>query len=175
MTVARKEERGVQGVPSASLLHLNRNSLANILVVGGSPGQRAAIAGALHEETRLRAGPWCAVDARRDADRLYRALLCWLGHDASEPPLACERGTLFVDHVSDLSADVQRLLSTLASRLDGVPAESRLGPGPSRLAAGSAVEPAGEVLGGRLLAELHDSLEKICVRVPASEGPRPAP
>ena len=170
MTEARREERGAQGVPSASLLRLNRNALSNILVVGGAPAERAAIAGALHRDSRLRGNPFCVTGAGRYEGLLRRSLLSWLGHDASDPPLACERGTLFVDDVCALPADVQRLLLALASRLDGVPAEARKGPGPSRLAAGSFEEPAGQVARGRLLAELHDSLDKMTIHldVPAT-------
>ena len=160
----------MQGVPSASLLRLNRNTLSNILVVGGAPAERAAIAGALHRDRRLRASPFCVTGAGRYEGLLRRSLISWLGHDASDPPLACERGTLFVDDVCALPADVQRLLLLLAGRLDGVPAEARKGPGPSRLAAGSFEEPASEVAGGRLLAALHDSLDKMTIHLGAPQA-----
>ena len=175
MTVARREERGVQGVPSASLLRLNRNTFSNVLVVGGAPEQRAALAGVLHRDGRLRDAQFCAVDAAQDRDRLYRSLLAWLGHDPGPAPLDCERGTLFVDDVAALPIDVQRLLIALARRLDGAPADSRRGPGPSRLAAGCGSEPAGEVMHGRLLAALHDSLDKLTVHLDSvthASGPR---
>ena len=152
-------------MPSASLLKLNRNALSNILVVGGAPAERAAIAGALHRDSRLAGNPFCVTGAGRYEGLLRRALFSWLGHDPSDPPLACERGTLFVDNVCALPADIQRLLLVLAGRLDGVPAEARKGPGPSRLAAGSFEEPAGEVAGGRLLAPLHDSLDKMTIHL----------
>jgi DNA-binding NtrC family response regulator len=155
-------------VPSASLLKLNRNTLSNILVVGGAPTERAAIAGALHRDSRLRAHPFCVTAAGRGEDPLRRALFCWLGHDTSDPPLACECGTLFVDDLCALPADIQRLLLELAGRLDGLPAEARTGPGPSRLAGGSREEPLGAVAAGRLLAALHDSLDKMTIRLPRS-------
>ena len=163
MTEAKGEVRGCRGVPSASLLRLNRHTLSNILVVGGAPAERAAIAGALHRDSRLRGNPFCVTGAGRYEGLLRRSLQSWLGHDVADPPLACERGTLFVDDVCALPADVQRLLLVLACRLDGVPAETRRGPGPSRLAAGSFEEPASEVARGRLLAALHDSLDKMTV------------
>lgn len=170
MTVARGEERGVQGVPSVSLLRLNRNTLSNILVVGGAPAERAAIAGALHRDSRLRRHPFCVVRAGRYDGPLRHALLCWLGHDAGDAPLACECGTLFVDDVCALPMDIQRLLLALASRLDGVSVEARQGPGPSRLAAGSSDEPVGEVGRGRLLAALHDSLDKMTIHLGTPRG-----
>ena len=170
MTEARREERGVQGVPSASLLKLNRNALSNLLVVGGAAAERAAIAGALHRDSRLRGRPFCVTCAGLYEGLLRRSLLSWLGHDANEPPLACERGTLFVDDVCALPDDIQRLLLALACRLDGVPADAREGPGPSRLAAGSPGEPIAAVSSGRLLAELHDSLDKMTVHLGTVAG-----
>lgn len=170
MPDARRDERGVLGVPSASLLRLNRHTLSNILVVGGAAAERSAIAGALHRYSRFRDRPFCVTRAGVYDGLLRRSLLSWLGHDASEPPLACERGTLFVDDACALPEDIQRLLLVLARRLDGVPADAREGPGPSRLAAGSRVEPAEEVVSGRFIAELHDSLDKMTVHLgpPAS-------
>lgn len=165
MTAARGEVRGCRGVPSASLLRLNRNTLSNILVVGGASAERAAIAGALHRDSRLRGNPFCVTGAGRYEGLLRRSLLSWLGHDASEPPLVCERGTLFVDDVCALPADVQQQLLALACRLDGVAAEARIGPGPSRLAAGSFEEPVDQVACGRLLAALHDSLDKMTIHL----------
>jgi len=172
MTVARREERGVQGEPSASLLRLSRSALTNILVVGGAPSERARIAGALHRDSRLSAQPFCVTGSGSYEGVLRHSLLCWLGHDPGVPPLACERGTLFVDDVCALPADIQRLLLALASRLDGVPAEARRGPGPARLAAGSREEPADAVEVGRLLAPLHDSLDKLTIHLGASTTAR---
>ncbi|HEY6193706.1 MAG TPA: sigma 54-interacting transcriptional regulator [Candidatus Eisenbacteria bacterium] len=170
MTWVPREERRAQGAPSASLLRINRNALSNILVVGGAPTERAAIAGALHRDSRLRGHPFCVTASGSYEGLLRRSLLSWLGHDAGEAPLACDMGTLFVDDVCALPADVQRLLLALACRLDGVPAEGRKGPGPARLAAGSAEEPAAHVEAGRLLAALHDSLDKLTIHLGTSRS-----
>jgi DNA-binding NtrC family response regulator len=174
MTVARREVGGGRGVPSASLLKLNRITLSNILVVGGTPAERAAIAGALHRDSRLRAHPFCVTGAGRYEGLLRRSLFSWLGHDASDPPLACEQGTLFVDDVCALPVDIQRLLLVLAGRLDGVSADARHGPGPARLAAGCSEEPVAEVGRGRLLATLHDSLDKMTIHLGTPDGSQAA-
>src|ERR1043166_3159928 len=151
MTWASREERRAQGAPSASLLRINRNALSNILVVGGAPTERAAIAGALHRDSRLRGHAFCVTGSGSYEGLLRKSLLSWLGHDPGEAPLACDMGTLFVDDVCALPADIQRLLLSLACRLDGVPAEGRRGPGPARLAAGGGGEAARHV-GGRRVA-----------------------
>src|SRR5262249_41296608 len=145
MTVTRREERGGQGEPSASLLRLSGSALTNILVVGGSHGERARIAGALHRDSRLSSQPFCVAGAGSDEGLLRRSLLGGWVPDPGVPPLACEGGTLFVDDVCALPADVQRLLLALARRLDGVPADARCGPGPARLTAGSGEEPSDAV------------------------------
>jgi DNA-binding NtrC family response regulator len=161
----------VQGVPSAPLLRLNRHALSNILVVGGAPAERSAIAGALHRDSRLHGRPFCVTHAGATEALLRQSLLSWLGHSASDPSLACERGTLFVDDVCGLPEDIQQLLLALACRLDGVPAESRTGPGPSRLAAGCPQEPLADVASGRLRPELHDCLDKLTVHLGTSAAP----
>ena len=105
---------------------------------------------------------------------LEQALHFWLGHACSEPELRCHRGTLFVDDVAALPHALQRLLQRLARRMVGIPAQVRCGPGPARLAAGCALEPAKEVAHGRLLADLHDSLEKLCVQLVSVPVRRPS-
>ena len=165
MAVARREDRRVQGELSASLSRLNRNTLSNILVIGGTAGERVAITGALHRDSRLAARPFCVTGAGRYEGLLRRSLLAWLGHDMGDAPLECDRGTLHVEDVCGLPGDIQRLLFALARRLDGAPVEARIGPGPARLAAGSLEEPAGEVATGRLLAALHDSLDKLTIHL----------
>ena len=189
MTGGRRERGVVQGVPSASLLRLNRHALPNILVVGGAPCERATAARTLHGQSRLHARAFCAMSATADPAGIERALLSWLGHDPGAAAPDCERGTLFIDDVAHLPVHVQRLLQLLARRLEDTPVDARLGPGPARLAAGCAMEPAEEVSHGRLLAGLHDSLEKLCIHLgilprsvaaigargaaPASEGSAP--
>ncbi len=165
MMGARRERWEVQGVPSASLLRLNRHALPNILVVGGAPCERAAAVRMLHVRSRLHERPFCAMSATGDSAGIERALLGWLGHDAGLAAPDCERGTLFIDDVTQLPVRVQRLLQLLARRLEGTPVDARLGPGPARLAAGCAMEPAEEVSQGRLLTGLHDSLEKLCLHL----------
>src|ERR1051325_11730087 len=154
MTWVPREERRAAGGPSASLLRINRNALSNILVVGGAPTERAAIAGALHRDSRLRGHPFCVTASGSYEGLLRRSLLSWLGHDA----------------VGALPADVQRLRLALACGRDGVRAEGRKGPGPARLAAGSAEEPAAHVEAGRLLAALHDSLDKLTIHLGTSRS-----
>ena len=134
-------------------------------MIGGTPGERATIAGALHRDSRLRAEAFCVTGAGRHEGLLRRSLLGWLGHDAGGAPLDCDRGTLFVDDVCALPQDIQRLLFALACRLESSPADARLGPGPARLAAGSGEEPVAAVAAGRLLPALHDSLDKVTIHL----------
>lgn len=163
MTVARREERGAQGVPSASLLRLNRNTLPNVLALGGAAADRRAIVLALHRASRLRELPFCAVDARTEQLVLHASLMRWLRHEEGPAPLACERGTLFMDEIQHLAHELQRLLLAYARRLEDLPPDARLGPGPARLAAGCRGDLAVHVLSGSFLAPLHDSLDKMCL------------
>ena len=169
VTGARREERGAQGVPSASLLRLNRHLVPNVFVVGGDPSDRVAIVRALHRHSPIAAGPFCALASGGDATLLERALVSWLGHAEVPEPLACERGTLFIDDIAALPFTVQRLLDRWSRRVEGVPAAERRGRGPARLAAGSAIDPSEEVARGRLLPDLFDSLEKLSIHL----GPAP--
>src|SRR5262249_48952067 len=108
MTGTRRGERGGAGGTPPAPPRFGGSARTTIVVVGGSHGERARIAGALHRDSRLSSQPFCVAGAGSDEGLLRRSLLCWLGHDPGVPPLACERGTLFVDDVCALPADVQR-------------------------------------------------------------------
>ncbi len=172
MTVTRREAWAIQGGPAPSLLRLNRNNIPNILVVGGDASGRRAMARSLHASSSLRELPFCALHAGRDHVLLRCAVLSWLGYGREAAPLACDRGMLFLDAIEQTPVDLQRLLFGLARRLTGLPWEQRLGPGPARIAAGCAGDPVELVEQGIFLAPLHDSLDKLLVRLESEARPR---
>jgi len=165
--MTRPGVRGAAAKPPASLLRLNRHSLAPILVVGGRGVGREAVARAFHQESPLRGMPFLALDCRYDTATLERALECWM-MPTSRPgvfnPLSgVAGGMLFLDQLECLpSATQQQLL--LVSRRMGAEGD---GDGlclPRRLAAGSRWY-VPSTYGRRLLPELLDAVDKIRVEV----------
>ncbi len=162
--MARSVARGAQGAPSAYLHRLHRDLLANILVSGGCEGDRVEAVRVLHGRSCLWLAPFQATHGARDHDRLLCSLHGWLGQDDVEPSLDCAGGTLFVDDPGGLPMFVQRLLLAYAERLEGRPVSELDGVGPARLAVGGPDDLLADVASGRLLASLHDTLDKL--RVP---------
>ena len=163
--MARRQARGVQGVPSAFLLRLNRQALANIVVEGGSEPDRVEAVRAVHASSRVQRAPFCAVDSTRDLETLMRALQCWLGHGVGASPIHCPGGTLYVEDPGALPPLAQRLLVALAERLELQMEPRSDGEAPTRLAAGSAGPLEEDVIHGRLHAGLHDALDKFRLRL----------
>lgn len=163
--MARRAERSVQGVHSAHLLRLNQRASAHVLVQGGSEYERVAAVRGLHEKSRLAGAPFCATHGARDHDGLLRSLLCWSGQEDGPAPLACQGGTLYVDDPGALSDLVQRMLIDHCERTRDLGPLARLARGPARIAAGSASDLRHDVSNGRLLAALHDTLDKLHLRL----------
>ena len=166
-------DRPIPGAPlrtAAQLIRLHRHSLANLLVLGGTPEERAGVARGFHQESPLRAGPIVEIDCRNDEDRLRSSLESWLACTsrarAEHPMWSAARGTLFLDSIDSLSELTQRLLLTFAERFapgrdDGQETDGREWVG--RLSAGSPEDPAVAVAEGRFLEALYDHLDKIRV------------
>jgi DNA-binding NtrC family response regulator len=157
------ERRGGQmAQPPAELIKLHRHSLTTLLVIGGQAMERRAVAISFHRSSDVARGPFVAVDCRRDEARLRAALQALLADAAPDPgpdPVrAAWSGTLFLDEVSALSADCQRLLAWFAQHtLEGsVGAEDGW---PVRLAVGVTGDP--DVLS--FIPELRDEVDKIRV------------
>jgi DNA-binding NtrC family response regulator len=176
--VAWSVERGAQGVHSAHLLRRNKRAPANVIVQGGSESERVAAVRTLHSTSRLAGAPFCAAHGARDHDRLLRSLLSWLGQEDGPSPLDCEGGTLYVDDPGALSALAQRMLIDHCERsrdLGPVPPASNYASsrrGPARIAAGSARDLRHDVSSGRLLPALHDTLDKLHLRLGISRRAR---
>lgn len=163
--MTRRRGRGVTARPPARLLRLHRHSLANLVVLGGTEAERLAVAQAFHRASPLRCGAFLALDCAREESRLYRALQSWLAPEGApagtQETVDC--GTLFLDAVGCLSDPTQRLLLVLARRMQCGPLESRTGPGPARLAVGSAEDLDEAVEERRFSGALYDCLDKIRV------------
>jgi DNA-binding NtrC family response regulator len=155
-------------LPAAGSLRLHRESLTNVLIVGGSAERRDQVARAFHQESPLRAGGFVHVDGARDEGDLRLALLAWtsdLPQPTPNPYRAAEHGTLYVDQVERLSEETQKLLLKLARQLQdprGNPVEQ---PCAGRLVAGSSVSLADAITAGHLMAPLHDALDKVRVQL----------
>ena len=169
--MARRAERGAQGVLSAHLLQRNQRARANVLVQGGSESERVAAVRELHERSRLANAPFCAANGVRDHEHLLRSLLRWSGQEDGPSPLECEGGTLYVDDPGALSELVQKMLMDHCERTRDVgpvvPRSRVVGAprGPARIAAGSARDLCHDVSKGRLLPALHDTLDKFHLRL----------
>ncbi len=154
-------------MPPASLLRLNRHSLAPILIVGGRGAEREAVARAFHQESPLTGFPFLAMDCHYDARTLERALDCWLlpaSHPKVFNPLVgVEGGMLFLDRLECLPPVTQQRVLLLLRRV-GDEADAAGTSLPRRLAAGSRWYVPSNY-GRRLDAELLDALDKIRVEV----------
>jgi len=160
-------ESGAPHPAFSRLIRLHRHSLIHLLLVGGTPGERARLAFAFHCGSPLRRGPFVHLQGDRDEDRLRCALQCALSAvdcERSDDPLReSEGGTLFLDRVSCLSLATQhfllRLLGSLPTPLGATWACF------GRLAVGSAEPLEGAAAAGRFLPALFDILDKIRVEL----------
>jgi DNA-binding NtrC family response regulator len=151
--------------PPAELLRLHRHSLTSLLVIGGLSDVRRAVAHAFHDEGPLRNGPFVHVDCRSDEPRLRSALrACLTGTTEGDanPLFAAWGGTLFLDAISALGAETQRLLLCALERT-GLGGENGAETWPLRLGAGDDESLAAAVQAGRFLPALYDGLDKIRV------------
>jgi DNA-binding NtrC family response regulator len=162
------ELRREAGAP-AGLLRLHRHSLMNVLLVGGDRERRLEAAKAFHRESPLHHGPLLVVDCVRDERMLKRALRIWSGLGAIEPgadPLwAAACGTLFLDEVTRLGDEGQKLLLGLLRR---APHDRESNVWCGRLVVGCSADPEAVVESGSFSPELLDCLDK--VRVAVSRG-----
>jgi DNA-binding NtrC family response regulator len=136
----------------------------NALVVGGDSDWRVAAARDLHHAgARSRLG-FIAFDARRDLDALLMSLRLWSQDPATALDPVPEAGTVYVEHVTELSPAAQAALLSFAERVS----DQHATPGsPARLIAGSPVDPWQAVEGGRFSARLYDCLDKLRVQTTA--------
>ena len=164
MTQAREREAATP-LP-APLLRLHRHSRANLLVLGGTPAERLAVARAFHRRSPLAAETMAAIDCEREESRLVRALERWLLVGAAPEPQPGDvrerAGVLYLEQVSALSAVAQRLLLMIANRMHG-DADAGRAPGPARLMAGDRHDLLRAAETGRFSAALADLLDKIRV------------
>lgn len=163
--IAELARGAAPGLP-APLLHLYRNSRANLLVMGGSRAGRLEVVHEIHRCSPLSGEPLLALDCAKDEPRLARALERWLL--GSRTPLTDDHemrervGVLYLDSIAGLSMGTQRLLLMIAHRLQGQQADARL-PGPVRLMAGDRVNLIKAAEAGRFSGSLVDHLDKIRV------------
>jgi DNA-binding NtrC family response regulator len=153
-----------RGPRPSALLELHRNSLVQVLVLGGTSEDRVRVARAFHERSPLRTGAFVFVDGSQDESAIRGALLQWLDFSdtpARNPLRASERGTLFVDRVDALSTGTQRLLLALgmASARDG------LGAWRGRLMAGSDGNLGCMAREGDFQPALFDLLDKVRIEL----------
>jgi DNA-binding NtrC family response regulator len=150
--------------PSARLFEHHRNVLTSVLILGGSPEDRAQLARAFHRESPHHAGAFVRFDCDRDEPRLFLALqeiLSAAGAPDDNPIRRAVGGTLFLDPISSLSLATQRLLLELISRTDGTSA----GLCRWRLMTGSQAELSPDVAAGSFLATLYDCLDKLRIQL----------
>jgi hypothetical protein len=159
--------RGAGVTPPARLLRLHRNSLVNLLVLGGTPEQRLQVVYSFHRESLVRRGSFVCIDGRHDQDRLRLALQDWTTccdfGDPADPLRAAQHGTFFLDSVASLSRDVQRLLLAFVSRSMNLTSPDGQGVWIGRLAVGNPEHLSLAVSEGRFLPGLYDSLDKVRV------------
>lgn len=155
---------------------MHRHSLIHLLLLGGTPSERAEVAIAFHRESPVRYGAFVTARADRDEASLQAGLRGWLSSADPEPGRsllrAADGGTLLIDFVERLSLDSQRLLLRFLRRLAPAGDAGEAPAWAGRLAVGSSLDLEAEVSAGRFLPSLHDSLDKIRVDLGLDPGPR---
>jgi DNA-binding NtrC family response regulator len=164
VTAPRVGGWGARYRPSTILFRLHQRGLLNALVVGGDPEWRVAAARDLHHAgSRGRPG-FIVFDARRDPEPLLMSLRLWSQDPAAATEPVPEAGTVYVEHVTELSVAAQAALLSFAERVT----DQRATPGsPARLIAGSPADPLQAVENGRFSVRLYDCLDKLRVETTA--------
>ena len=160
--------------PAPVPLLVRRRKLTNVLIVGGTSGQREQVARTFHRESPLSGGPFVRVDCVADQEPLRQALQAWkvAGSGSHTNPFrAAEAGTLYLDDVEELPPDTQPLLLALANRLQGELGGTTDRPGAGRLITGNRRGLSTAVAEGHFDRTLSDALDKVRVDLgPASAG-----
>jgi DNA-binding NtrC family response regulator len=109
------------------------------------------------------------MDGHHEQDGLLLALQSWASPSAGEPlgdPIrAAQRGTLFIDSVTSLSRDTQRLMLAFLKNSMNVACADGGDPWVGRFAVGNAEHLSVAVSEGRFLPDLYDSLDKVRVEL----------
>jgi DNA-binding NtrC family response regulator len=172
---AGRPARGARVTPPARLLKFHGNDLVNLLIVGGTAGQRLSVARTFHDRSRTRIGPLVKVDAALEENRVRAGLEAWIsGHGPEswgDPLRFAERGTLFVDSIAALSIETQRMLLAFTRRRADQDFDHRESAWMGRLAVGNEEHLAASVAQGRFSSTLYDTLDKVLIELPAMIDP----
>jgi two-component system, NtrC family, response regulator AtoC len=141
-------------------------STASVLIYGERGTGKARAALALHQASRCASSAFVVVDGRDDlsfqegpavTDPLSRRSLL------PERIEAARGGTLFINHVNDLSPHVQ---IPLLRTLEGPPFSRSPGPEAVRVIAAVDRDPLAAIRAGRLRQDLYDRLAQFVLRIP---------
>ncbi|MFI5371315.1 MAG: sigma 54-interacting transcriptional regulator [Candidatus Eisenbacteria bacterium] len=99
-------------------------------------------------------------DARRDPEALLMSLRLWLQDPGAAPEQVPEAGTLYVEHVTELTPTAQAALVSFAERVSDRRATPRA---PVRVIGGSSEDPSHAVTEGVFSPRLYDCLDKLRV------------
>lgn len=161
--------RGARVTPPARLLS-GRHDLMNVLILGGSPEERLAVASAVHRDSRPGGGSLVAVDARQDDGRVRRGLEAWISDRGAETEddflRFSDLGTLFVDSIASLSVETQRLMLAFTRRLADRFFDDSETSWFGRLAVGETRGLPAAVAQGRFSTALYDALDKVRIELP---------
>lgn len=179
---AAGEPERVAGFPALRLADLHRGSLTNVLVLGGTRGERERVARTFHASSPVHRGAFVVVDCENDAPSLLHALATWLdvvGEEPAQNPLGgAERGTLFLDSPQLLPLRTQRLLLAFVRRIQDGPLPGLLPYWTGRLVVGAPTALEQAVHDGSFLRPLFDCLDKVRVdldHTPDEEASWPTP
>lgn len=157
----------IAGPVPAWMLRRYRHSPTRLLILGGSAGRRGRVARLFHEHGPARHGPLVRVDGVRDDAELRDALGCWLMRRHPLPGSrglhAAPLGTLFLDHVEDLSPASQRLLLALLTAFPGRPWVEEPASWVGRIVAGASARLARALADGVVVSPLVDALDVLRV------------
>jgi DNA-binding NtrC family response regulator len=164
-----RQRRASAGPAPEQLIRLHRHSLINVLVLYGSPAEREQIARVFHRESPVRSGPFVRVDCAREEETLKSALRAWVTGESREPGddplLGAGRGTLFLDSVTRLTLETQRLLLEFCTRILGDVEARGSDAWDGRLVVGSQDDPGEAVTNQRFLLELYDCVNKVRIEL----------
>jgi len=155
--------------PPARFFVLHERDRISVLVVGGSPGRRLQVAHAFHRRSRLRRGPFVCIDAGREEAVLRDALRSWGSREGagSDPVAAAQQGTLFIESVSMLSDETQRLLLEFCLRHLNATPQTSAHPWIGRLVVGDGYRVRRAVRAGAFSPALYDAVDKVRVDLPS--------